>query len=157
MKSVLIFLPNFTSERRTEILSVSPGALKEWLGSQPLWHLSRPFILYHISVFSEVASSPFSSLLIHFLSVESCPSILCSCGLCHQGPDLPAQCRCEQRARGQPWLQTMLSVPLPQGFLGRDIKTCHGINHSWGGGQGRFAMFQISYTWKQRNRVADFW
>lgn len=77
MRSGLIFLPTFPLER-TEILFLSVGAVSDPSGPNPAMSLDSPAVLViftppHISVFSQIVSFSFSSLLTHFLSVDSCP------------------------------------------------------------------------------------
>lgn len=121
MRSVLIFLSNFSSERGLDILFLSSGAVSESLGSKHRMSLDSPAIFphplipFHSSAFSEVASFPFSSLLAYFLSVEACPSFSAPVACAKKGhaPLVSAGVRGE--LQGMARLQMTLFDPLLPG------------------------------------------
>lgn len=112
-------------------------------------HFSHPFMPSHISVLSEV---PFC-LLVHFLSVVPPSSAPVACATKSQMSLASAGVRGELADSHD--CRHCLS-PSSQGFSGKEIKTCHDVNHSSGGWEGLFAIFQINLYW-EAERVADFW
>lgn len=147
MRSVLIFLLNVSSDRGLEslflqMLSGNPlGLNAEWVwttlpsfssfGTMPRFQFSlKPPLVSSLAFWS-------------IFSVETCPSFSAPGACATRGQaSLVRAGMGGKPGGGGAWLQRTRFVPSSQGFSGREVETCQGINHFWGGGERLSACFR---------------